>query len=375
MKKSTSFDQNRIKIVCDKLCDRIEDLLEHLDLEYKINNRFVSMCCPIHGGDNHGAINLYHIGDQYRGNWKCRTHNCEEVFKSSIIGFIRGTISHRKYNWSKQGDDICSFKEALDFATKFLDLSLKDIKISNTWKEKNTFIRNSDLLQNKQTATKTGPSRNTVRNNLIIPSQYFLDRGFSAEILDKYDIGDCKTQSKEMSNRAVVPIYDIDHKFMLGCSGRSLYNKCERCSGYHGKSQCPEKIDVWKFSKWRHSSGFKTQESLYNFWFAKDFIRQTNQVIIVESPGNVWKLEENNIHNSIAIFGANISDKQKTLLDISGAMEIVLIMDNDEAGEKGREQITKKCERIYNIKNIRISKNDIAEMSNEEITKEIKVYL
>ena len=93
MKKSTSFDQNKIKIICDQLCDRIEELLEHFNLEYRINGRFISMSCPIHGGDNDGALNLYHVGDSYRGNWKCRTHNCETLFKASIkFGFPRPTI-------------------------------------------------------------------------------------------------------------------------------------------------------------------------------------------------------------------------------------------------------------------------------------------
>lgn len=374
MKKSTSFDQNKIKIVCDKLCDRIEDLLTVFDIEYKINNRFVSMCCPIHGGDNHGAINLYHVGDKYRGNWKCRTHSCENVFKSSIIGFIRGIISSRKYGWSKPGDDTCTFQEAMNYATDFLNISLKDIKVSNLSKEKNLFITNTGVLQAKITTAKTGPNRNIVRKNLAIPSKYFIERGFSKDILDKYDVGDCVIDGKEMSGRSVVPIYDTDHKFMVGCSGRSIYPKCDTCSCYH-ENKCPNQDYAWKYSKWKHSAGFKTQESLYNFWFAKEHILKTSQAIIVESPGNVWRLEENNIHNSLAIFGSHLSDRQKTMLDMSGAMELILIMDNDNAGDQARKQILEKCSRTYNIKNIYISKNDIADMTTEEINQEVKKYL
>lgn len=374
-KQSTSFDQNKIKVICDKLCDRIVDVLDHFELEHKMNNRFVSMCCPIHGGDNDSALNLYHVGDKYRGNWKCRTHNCDEVFKASIIGFIRGIISRKKYGWTKNGDTTCSFKEALDYATNFLNLSLKDIKISSSEKEKTSFVNNTVLLQ-KNTVTSNGTriSRQSVRKHLQIPSKYFMDRGFSKEILDKYDVGDCVLDNKEMSNRAVVPIYDMDYKFMVGCSGRSFYNKCDICGSYHA-NQCPNNSELWRHCKWKHSSGFKTQESLYNFWFAKDHILKSHKIILVESPGNVWRLEENNIHNSVALFGANLSDKQKTLLDISGAMEIIIIMDSDEAGSKARQQIYNKCYRTYNIKNISISKNDIADMTSEEINKEIKALI
>lgn len=355
MKKSTSIDQDKIKIICDNLCDRIEDLLDGFELEYRSNPKFVSMSCPIHGGDNIGALNLYHVGDSYRGNWKCRTHQCEETFKGSIIGFIRGVLSHQKYNWQKNGDDTCSFQEAIAFATDFLKVSLKDIKVSNTQKEKIRFVSNATILSAQHSPSKKTVTRNVVRKSLDIPSQYFISRGFHPDILDKYDIGDCKAENKEMSSRAVVPIYDHDNRYMVGCSGRSIFNEAK--------------------PKWRHSSDFKAEENLYNFWFAKEPIKETNEVIIVESPGNVWKLEENNIHNSVATFGAHLTDKQKMILDTSGAMKLIVIMDSDDAGEKARIQIDKKCSRTYNIQHIRISKNDIAEMTKEEIDREIKAYL
>ena len=54
-------------------------------------------------------------------------------------------------------------------------------------------------------------------------------------------------------------------------------------------------------------------------------------------------------------------------------MKIIVIMDNDDAGRFGREQIDSKCSKTYNIEHIHISgKNDIAEMSPEEITNQIK---
>ena len=374
MKKSTSFDQNKIKIVCDKLCDRIEDLLEHFNLEYKINNKFITMSCPIHGGDNHGALNLYYTGDYYRGNWKCRTHHCEEVFKSSIIGFIRGVLSNRDHNWSKDGDPGCSFNEALNYGMNFLNLSPKDIKVNNKDKDKNAFVNNVKIFSNKNSIQTNRITRSNIRQNLQTPSNYFLKRNFSKEILDKYDVGDCCNHNKEMFNRAVVPVYDIDHKYMVGCTGRSFFDKCSHCSGYHS-GNCPNKDDLSRYSKWKHNFGFKTQEHVYNYLYAKKYIASTGTVILVESPGNVWRLEENHIHNSVALFGANLTDRQKTILDISGAMSIISIMDNDEAGQKAAKLIYDKCHKTYNVKNILLSKNDIADMSPEEIYQEIRSKL
>ena len=89
--KSNSYDQHKLKILSDSLCDNIEELLEILNIsEYKLSDKMIAMNCPIHQGDNPSALNLYYVGDSYRGNWKCRTHNCEEIFKPSILGFVRG---------------------------------------------------------------------------------------------------------------------------------------------------------------------------------------------------------------------------------------------------------------------------------------------
>ena len=50
--------------------------------------------------------------------------------------------------------------------------------------------------------------------------------------------------------------------------------------------------------------------------FAKEFIKESGIVILVESPGNVWRLEEAGVHNSVAIFGSSLADRQKMILDI-----------------------------------------------------------
>jgi 5S rRNA maturation endonuclease (ribonuclease M5) len=378
-KQSPLNDQSKLKILCDDLCDNIEEFFECLDLEYKDSGKMITMSCPIHGGDNIGALNLYTQGDSYRGNWKCRTHNCENVFKSSIIGFTRGVLSNKKYGWSKDGDKTCSFKETVEFISGFLNKNLSDIKISTIARNKSSFtnaikhINTTAVLQQKKA---TYPSRAIVRKLLEIPAKYFIDRGFDEKILDHYDIGLCNAPGKEMYNRIVVPIYDNEYRHMIGCSGRSIFEKCEKCKSFHNpEHNCPNAQESWKYSKWKHSANFKSQNSLYNYWFAKQKIMESATAIIVESPGNVWKLEENNIHNSVAIFGASLSDRQKVLLDSSGAMNLILLTDNDEAGRKAAEQIKIKCQNTYKVYIPKFTANDIGEMTSEQIDNEIKSVL
>lgn len=379
MKNKTyrSIDQAKLKVLCDDLCDNIESLLDTFGIDYKYNSKMISMPCPIHGGDNASAVNIYPEGDNYRGNWKCRTHSCEQEFKASIIGFVRGIISHQKYGWRNPGDQSCSFNEALDYVQMFLNKDLKDIKISRVEKNKKEFTNIVNYIQSSDTSKNESQlTRQSIVNNIGIPAQYYLDRNYSKEILTKYDVGLCNNPSKPMHNRVVVPIYDNDYKFMVGCSGRSIFEKCNQCKSYHDpKNQCPKPDDTWKYSKWKHSADFKSQNYLYNFWFAKAHILETSTAIIVESPGNVWRLEENGIHNSVGIFGSSLSDRQKILLDSSGAMNLVILTDNDDAGKKAAIQIKNKCQNTYRIFIPEISKNDIGDMTPDEINIEIKTFL
>lgn len=375
-KKSHLNDQAKLKIVCDELCDNIESLLDHFGIEYVYSGKLITMSCPIHGGDNKSALNLYPQGDVYRGNWKCRTHGCEKHFKSSIIGFVRGIISSQKYNWSKDQDKSCSFQEALNFCLAFINKDLSKIKISSADKDKRSFVGAIRYISPEKTTAANGISRSQIRSNLEIPAEYYLNRGYSREILDKYDIGLCNRSGREMSNRVVVPIYDHKHQFMVGCSGRSIYEKCNNCGCFHNKEEtCPNE-DQYRFhSKWKHSASFQSQNHLYNIWFAKNHILESHTVIIVESPGNVWRLEEAGIHNSVAIFGSSLSDRQKMILDASGAMTIITMMDNDEAGKKASELIKQKCYKTYNVKNIEFPAQDIAELSVDYIRTNIKTLL
>lgn len=375
-KQYRSLDQAKLKILCDDLCDNIESLLDSFDIEYKNNSKMISMKCPIHGGDNPSALNIYPDGETYRGNWKCRTHNCENEFKSSIIGFVRGIISHQKYGWNEPGDQSCSFNEALEYIQIFLDKNINDIKISNKSKEKNSFTNAINYISASSDKPVSKVTRNSIVKAIQIPADYYINRSYSKEVLIKYDVGLCQNPDKPMHNRVVVPIYDNDYQYMVGCTGRSIFEKCPNCSSYHApESSCPQEDKRWLFPKWKHSSDFKSQNYLYNFWFAKDHIYDTGVAIIVESPGNVWRLEENNIHNSVALFGSSLSDRQKILLDSSGAMTLVVLTDNDDAGKKAAQQIQKKCQNTYRIFIPSISKNDVGEMTSDEITQQIKQYI
>jgi DNA primase len=134
---------------------------------------------------------------------------------------------------------------------------------------------------------------------------------------------------------------------------------------------CPSEELRPIFSKWKNN--FDKSNFLFNHWFAKKEIKKCGSVILVESPGNVLRLEEAGIKNSVALFGLVLSDVQRFLLNLSGATTIITIFDNDEnmAGQKTSSEIAEKLKRLYHIINYTPKEGDIAEMPINVVKEEI----
>jgi len=361
-------DKMDLRILEKAAGHKLESLLETLGVEgLSRRSRFYVGKCPIHGdADNGTAFNIFHTGHETIGNWRCFTHSCHKHFQPNIIGFVRGYISRNKYGWTdpKDVDKECSFADAISFLMKFVGgQDLSEIKIDYQQIEQGRFVNSmTSTYAREEPARNLNISRRTVRDGLSIPAEYYVSRHYTAEILEKYDVGLCTEMGKQMFMRAVVPIYDDDHKNVVGCSGRAIFDMCPICNSYHNPThQCPDDKNKWKFCKWRHNYGFKGENYLYNYWYAKDYIRKSKVAIIVESPGNVWRLEEAGIHNSIATFGAHLTDGQRYILDKSGALALIVLTDPDHAGRLALENIRESCGSIYSIHSPVISDSDIGE--------------
>lgn len=361
-------DQGKLNQLSQIGVGYLDQIFEYFGAEpsYR-NNTVVKSECFIHGGDNDTALNIYPNGD-IRIHYKCRTHQCEDHFGSSFISLIRGALSRFKYKWKKIGDREASFNEAVEFLLEFTQQNFAFLKKNNiSGVEKSRFCGMINKISKPDMKVNTDITRDFYRSNVEIPSQYYLQREYSIEILDKYDVGTCKKPGKFLYNRAVVPIYDENHEYILGFTGRSIFPVCTDCKNYHNpKKEC------LTFPKWKHTPGFNKQNCLYNYWYAKQSILESTVIILVESPGNVWRLEEAGIHNAVAIFGTVLNDNQKKLIDESGAMSIVCLLDNDEAGQKGMKKIQEQCSKMYRLYFPNIDTNDIGDMKVDKVTSDIK---
>jgi 5S rRNA maturation endonuclease (ribonuclease M5) len=340
---------------------KLEEIISyfHMDL-IKKGTMYVGKC-PIHKeSDNESSFNLYHSGDII-GNWYCRTHQCEKTFKPTLIGLIRGLLSHQN-GWGslKDKDKITSFPATLNFIQKFLGGDVE--KLDTTEIEK---IKFSQTFKLQERNGHTKQSRAYLRTKLKIPAQYYINRGYDSKILDKYDVGLCDDIKKPFYNRIVIPVYDDDYTCIVGYTARSILDSCSTCGYYHLESEkCPQKIEQWRYSKWSNSAGFHKQEYLYNYWFAKDEIKKTGKVILVEGPGDVLKLVQAGILNVVGLFGTVLTDQQKFVLDCSGAMTILVIGDNDPPGLAASDEIVQKCQKLYSVKKFNWQDEDFSKFGD-----------
>jgi len=348
------------------------DILSQLGVEGIREGRYRWVgTCPVHEGDKTNAFQLY-IG-QNEGdipNWKCRTHRCESkldekgkpIWGNSVIGLVRAILT-------KHTDHRVTWDEACQWLCDFMGL---DISSKTDFQVNYDKVRLTRMVQQmrptQKVSEKTYPLNEV--SKLKIPSPYFLKRGFSEDVLKRYCVGDWNHDPKDrMQNRAVVPIYDQDRKRIMGFTGRSLFERCPTCRLWHDQEKpCPQNDwEVMLGQKWLVSKDFNDKDYLYNYWFAKDHIQETNTAIIVEGPGDLWRLEEAGYHIGVAIFGVNLTPMQLFALESSGTLKLILLTDSDEAGSDCSTDLKRQCERLFNLTIPGLERKDIGETPIEEV--------
>jgi 5S rRNA maturation endonuclease (ribonuclease M5) len=316
------------------------------DLNIKISNlgsRY-AFSCPVHGSNNPDS------GCVYKNNyiWRCFTNGCHEEIGQSTFYLLKHLLENKL-------EKKLYHKDVIDYIDNLIgEVDLTAFEVKEFKKER---VVTEGILTRKE-----------VRSRLNIPSPYFLKLGFSPEILDKYDVGDCKNNKSDMKYRVVVPIYDDDYKMMVGCVGRTKNQQCPECKKYHYGSKCPTNAIEFKWSsKWTVSKDFKIENYFYNLWFAKPFIQESKTVILVEGQSDVWRLEEAGIHNVLGLFGARLTSAQSIILDELSPYRVIIATDNDKTGSSVGKKIKDRLSSFYQTSILTLPKKDFGDMSVTEV--------
>lgn len=359
------FSSIEIEFIQKRACERITEIFDALGIRFTEKRDYLHSACPVHGGDNQRAM-FFAIQS---GHWQCKTRGCHTDPitgpSSSVFGLVRGAMSCKtEKRWG--------FVQAVNFVAQVLGLeecsldkgTAQDIEIAKIVKQH----------RKKQITQGCGTPLATMISHLSSDQVYYPNRGVPPEIIAKYHISFCNTQGKPMYKRAFFPILDITGRYILGWSGRSIYNRCPKCRMHHHpkKSECPDPKYRGIYTKWKHSKDFPGEQCLYNIWHAKHFISKTGTVILCEGAGDVWAYEAAGVRNSVALLGLGLSRQQRLMLQNAGALTVVCALDNDDAGIKAMKKLEQDLIHYFRVFCV-ISNmaKDVGEMLPEDIVKQI----
>lgn len=334
----------------DLLYERIEDILDYFDLDYHSYSKRYAVKCPIHNGSKR-SLSIYHDKDYI--TWSCFTQHCEEGYTKSVFGLLSALLE-AKHN------KPFNTKEVIDWASRFVggdktSINPDELEISNY----NKLVRNFNSVEFDQPLEI--PVQQVIESLKLAP-EYYINRGFSKDILTKYCVGLCDNQEREMYNRIVFPIFSDEFQNVIGCIGRSIFDKCLICEEYHNPDH-----PCTACAKWRVNKVFPAEQHFYNWWSAKKYIRESGKAIILEGQGDVLRLEQCNIRNSIGMLGTGLTEARKILLERSGATDLYICGDNDKAGERMNQIIINELGHMYNIKVISTKGNDFGDTPDDEV--------
>lgn len=339
-----------------QLVNNIYKILDSFELEYIDRGDRIALSCPIHGSDSRESLTIYTTGDSRVGNFVCWTHHCEQKIGSSFYSLIKFLLED-KLNCKLNNKDV---KEKI---SSIIGENLKLGSVSTKSEKKfdpldDSLNVNTDLIGAE------------ICKNLK-QSDYFISRGFSKDILSSFNVGFCDKKGSEMFYRSVVPVFDVTGKYMIGCIGRSVNEKCKKCGMYHySKSQCPKKEFENLYAKWRNSKGFYTGGYFYGLWKAKDYIIDTESVILVEGQGDVWRLHEAGFKNSLGLFGDKLTTAQSDILSCLNVKNVIIATDSDDAGAEARFSIRKKLHG-YNVYDIIWNAKDCGSLPPEIVRRKV----
>lgn len=320
-----------------ELNNNIELVLQKLDMDYEKFSDNIYSNCPAHEeSDNPRGFSF----STKKYIWKCWTRNCQHDFSNDVFGLIRGALS------KKCGKNV-EFKEVLKWInTNIKHLGNQTITKHKPVQDKDEFFDIVKIFSKKNTYVEDS----TLSYNFTAPSNYFISRGFESKTLEYFQVSDY-SKYDNLKDRAVIPIHNQDGSSIVGLLGRST------------KEYRDPKFLFYP-------TGFNKNQYLYNYHRAYKKICHTKTIIITEGQSDIWRLFEAGIENAVGIFGKSFMDTQEEILYKLPITNIVVVTDNDQAGNESKIEIFRKFNRSYNLIFPTIESKDIGDMTVDLIKKD-----
>lgn len=227
-------------------------------------------------------------------------------FRCWVCGFsgdVIALIQHLRH---------CTFNQAVDYICRTLGISTTELvqdDMRDPWQH--------DLRRWLPNANYDEPADLTAYDPAILaafdhlyPTDW-LEYGITRDSMDKFGIG-------WYARQACISIPVVQNGQLVGVRGR--YTRPQDIA--KGKYRPIAMLDgnVLKFS---------SSVCMYGYDQNNDAIKSSRQAVLFESEKSVLKAPEYGIHNSLAVFGSNISKRHIELLLELGVNDVVIAFDSD----------------------------------------------
>ncbi len=164
---------------------------------------------------------------------------------------------------------------------------------------------------------------------------WYKERGINVRSVNKYGLG-----FDDYTNRLVIPIRD-EEGICVGLTRRGIFN-----------SQNP---------KYLHTTGLPKSGLLYGW---NEIDHEEKFITIVEGNIDCIKLNQISDMNAVALMGTSISMIQVEMIT-ENFNSVMLMLDHDEAGEKGINELTRRFEHKMEVFRVQYNTQDPGDMKNK----------
>jgi DNA primase catalytic core len=169
---------------------------------------------------------------------------------------------------------------------------------------------------------------------LPLADEYISTRHYEDYVLEEYQIG--------FSPEGIDEPYHANKRDFMGRIIFPVRDENGSLVGWSGRLATDDEKAIKRYNKWMHKLDFDKGFVLYNFDKAKEYIKESKELILVEGAWDCIRLWSYGITNAVAVMGSALTPEQLSLA-VSNALRINVMLDQDGAGQSGANRI---CEQL-----------------------------
>ncbi len=223
---------------------------------------------------------------------------------------------------------------------------------------------------------------------------YFVERGFSQDIIKKFQLGYSSEDKYALSREAVKNSYKPEYLVKTGLSilsnqhvegtpitEKDIFDRYQnrvmfpihdvggRVIGFGGRILGSDK-KMAKYINSPQTDIYDKSKVLYGLWFAKKAIQEKDNVFLVEGYTDVISMHQSGIENVVASSGTSLTVEQIKAIH-RFTSNITVLFDGDSAGEKASiRAIDLLLEEGMNVKVLMFPDNDDPDSFSKKVTAE-----